>query len=173
VFGEARRRRAPQMIADEDYWRRRASARWRNLDAAAHGRSWKQLFFERNLDEALERCARARARACTCVQRQARRGEAVIASEGQRQPRTSRAARVPDGGHELAAADTSEASGAKQRARAAAKKPRPPGRYDPASGGAAALRRLMAFSRRFARSVRPRQLPSRLDPQLLLDAMGK
>lgn len=42
------------MIADEDYWQRRACARWKNCDTSAHGRSWKQLFFERNLQEALE-----------------------------------------------------------------------------------------------------------------------
>lgn len=43
-----------QLIMDEEYWRRRACARWRNCDPCAHGRSWKQLYFERNLQEALE-----------------------------------------------------------------------------------------------------------------------
>ncbi|GFR48236.1 hypothetical protein Agub_g10098 [Astrephomene gubernaculifera] len=42
------------LIADEDYWRRRSHARWRNCEVAAHGYSWKQLFFERNLQEFLE-----------------------------------------------------------------------------------------------------------------------
>jgi hypothetical protein len=44
----------PQLISDEDYWRRRSCARWRNCDTVGHGRSWKQLYFERNLQEALE-----------------------------------------------------------------------------------------------------------------------
>jgi hypothetical protein len=35
------------------------------------------------------------------------------------------------------------------------------------------LRRLMAFSRRFVRNIRVRQLPSRLDPQIIFDAMVK
>ena len=39
---------------DEAYWRRRATARWRNCDTVQHGRSWKQLFMERHLQEALE-----------------------------------------------------------------------------------------------------------------------
>nr|A8HMZ4.1 RecName: Full=Dynein regulatory complex subunit 5; AltName: Full=Flagellar-associated protein 155 [Chlamydomonas reinhardtii] len=42
------------LIADEDYWRRRSQARWKNCEVAAHGYSWKQLFFERNLMEFLE-----------------------------------------------------------------------------------------------------------------------
>ncbi|KAG2493034.1 hypothetical protein HYH03_008697 [Edaphochlamys debaryana] len=42
------------LIADEDYWKRRAQARWKNCEVAAHGYSWKQLFFERNLQEFLE-----------------------------------------------------------------------------------------------------------------------
>jgi len=42
------------MIADGEYWERRSCARWRNCDPAAHGQSWKQLYFERNLQEALE-----------------------------------------------------------------------------------------------------------------------
>jgi hypothetical protein len=43
------------------------------------------------------------------------------------------------------------------------------------SGGGSllTLRRLMAFSRRFVRNVRASQLPSRLDPQIILDAMVK
>lgn len=42
------------LISDEDYWKRRSQARWKNCEVAAHGYSWKQLFFERNLQEALE-----------------------------------------------------------------------------------------------------------------------
>lgn len=36
-----------------------------------------------------------------------------------------------------------------------------------------ALRRLMTFSRRFARNLRVTRLPSRLDPQIIFDAMVK
>ncbi|KAL2651094.1 hypothetical protein R1flu_019222 [Riccia fluitans] len=43
------------MIPEEAYWKRRVQVRWRNCDIVAHGRSWKQTFFERNLQEALER----------------------------------------------------------------------------------------------------------------------
>ncbi|CAD7700412.1 unnamed protein product [Ostreobium quekettii] len=39
---------------DEVYWRRRACARWRNPCPEAHGGSWKQMYFERNLQDALE-----------------------------------------------------------------------------------------------------------------------
>ena len=46
-----------QLIEEEDYWKRRASERWRNCDISCHGESWKQLFFERNLDEFLEEYA--------------------------------------------------------------------------------------------------------------------
>jgi len=42
------------LITDEDYWKRRAMARWRNCEVSCHGNSWKQLFFERNLQDALE-----------------------------------------------------------------------------------------------------------------------
>ncbi|KAG6543468.1 hypothetical protein Mapa_015138 [Marchantia paleacea] len=47
---------AADMILEEAYWKRRVQINWRNCDTAAHGRSWKQMFFERNLQEALERC---------------------------------------------------------------------------------------------------------------------
>lgn len=43
-----------QHLLDEDYWKRRSSARWRNLEPSAHGNSWKQLYFEKNLQDALE-----------------------------------------------------------------------------------------------------------------------
>ena len=36
-------------LTDEDYWRRRAELRWGNSRVDAHGKSWKQLFFELNL----------------------------------------------------------------------------------------------------------------------------
>lgn len=42
------------LITSERYWARRASARWRNCLVDAHGKSWKQLYFERNLEDALE-----------------------------------------------------------------------------------------------------------------------
>ena len=50
---------------------------------------------------------------------------------------------------------------------------RAPRRYDPSSGSAQALKRLMTFSRRFVRNLRVRQLPSRLDSQIIFDAMVK
>ncbi|CAM6121631.1 unnamed protein product [Calypogeia fissa] len=46
---------AADLIPEEAYWKRRVQSKWRNCDINAHGRSWKQLFFERNLAEALER----------------------------------------------------------------------------------------------------------------------
>eukprot|EP00798_Chlamydomonas_sp_ICE-L_P006722 gene6722-3393_t len=45
---------AGTIIHDEDYWRRRSCARWRSCESTAHGYSWKQLYFERNLQDALE-----------------------------------------------------------------------------------------------------------------------
>jgi len=42
------------VIHDEEYWRRRAIKRWKNCQVQAHGESWKQLFYERNLRDALE-----------------------------------------------------------------------------------------------------------------------
>ena len=44
-----------QLITDEDYWKRRSRRRWRNLEIVEHGNSWKQLYFERNLADTLER----------------------------------------------------------------------------------------------------------------------
>mmetsp|Transcript_18993 Transcript_18993/g.22727 ORF Transcript_18993/g.22727 Transcript_18993/m.22727 type:complete len:422 (+) Transcript_18993:101-1366(+) len=43
------------LIEDETYWKRRSCARWKNCQVAAHGGSWKQLYFERNMENALER----------------------------------------------------------------------------------------------------------------------
>lgn len=48
---------AGQAIRDEAYWKRRSQARWTNCDALKHGGSYKQLFFERNLQDTLEECA--------------------------------------------------------------------------------------------------------------------
>ena len=46
---------AGELVADEDYWQRRAEGRWEPpLETVDHGRSWKQLYFERNLQEAIE-----------------------------------------------------------------------------------------------------------------------
>eukprot|EP01018_Ginkgo_biloba_P005654 Gb_15710 [translate_table: standard] len=41
-------------LDDEEYWKRRAILRWQNCDVSAHGRSWKELYFERNTAAALE-----------------------------------------------------------------------------------------------------------------------
>jgi hypothetical protein len=45
---------AGKVIYNESYWRRRSRARWANADPAGHGRSWKQLYFEKNIEDALE-----------------------------------------------------------------------------------------------------------------------
>ncbi len=45
---------AAVMIAGEGYWQRRAAVRWKNCDTLPHGNSWKQLYMERNLQEAIE-----------------------------------------------------------------------------------------------------------------------
>lgn len=45
---------AAALISDETYWKNRACLRWRNCVTAPHGRSWKQLYMEQNLQEALE-----------------------------------------------------------------------------------------------------------------------
>lgn len=42
------------LIKHESYWKRRSNARWRNCECSSHGDSWKQLYFERNLEHALE-----------------------------------------------------------------------------------------------------------------------
>lgn len=42
------------LIDDENYWRRRATARWHNCEPSLHGMSWKQLYFERNLENVVE-----------------------------------------------------------------------------------------------------------------------
>ena len=43
---------------NEKYWKLRSEARWTNCDASKHGGSYKQLFFERNLQDVLEEYAR-------------------------------------------------------------------------------------------------------------------
>lgn len=45
---------AAVLIAGESYWQRRSAARWKNCDPLPHGQSWKQLYMERNLQEAIE-----------------------------------------------------------------------------------------------------------------------
>ncbi|KAG1660164.1 hypothetical protein FOA52_005264 [Chlamydomonas sp. UWO 241] len=89
---------AGSTIADEDYWRRRCCSRWSNLEVTAHASSWKQLYFERNLEDVLEQ-------------------------------------------------------------------------YDPAVNALEDMRRLMMYSRRFAQTIRLRQLPSHLDLAIMFDAM--
>ena len=37
------------LIEDEMFWKRSSMARFLNCDVSQHGHSWKQLFFERNL----------------------------------------------------------------------------------------------------------------------------
>jgi len=43
------------LIEDEDYWKRCCKARWNLCDVAEHGYSWKTLFFERHVQEAVEK----------------------------------------------------------------------------------------------------------------------
>eukprot|EP00879_Flechtneria_rotunda_P009172 GHRR01009602.1.p1 GENE.GHRR01009602.1~~GHRR01009602.1.p1 ORF type:complete len:439 (+),score=139.70 GHRR01009602.1:208-1524(+) len=45
---------AARLITDEAYWKRRAAIRWANCEASPHGRSWRQLYMEKNLQDALE-----------------------------------------------------------------------------------------------------------------------
>mmetsp|Transcript_35781 Transcript_35781/g.91372 ORF Transcript_35781/g.91372 Transcript_35781/m.91372 type:complete len:103 (+) Transcript_35781:141-449(+) len=45
---------AGMLIDDESYWARRSNARWKNCEVTAHGNSWRQLYFERNLECCLE-----------------------------------------------------------------------------------------------------------------------
>lgn len=54
---------AGQSIKDEAYWKRRSQAQWTNCDSSKHGSSFKQLFFERMLQDTLEECEVA-ANAC-------------------------------------------------------------------------------------------------------------
>mmetsp|Transcript_24485 Transcript_24485/g.62214 ORF Transcript_24485/g.62214 Transcript_24485/m.62214 type:complete len:392 (-) Transcript_24485:328-1503(-) len=42
------------LINDEEYWKRRCNARWKNTEVTAHGNSFKQMYFERNLQDAIE-----------------------------------------------------------------------------------------------------------------------
>lgn len=41
-------------ISDEAYWKHRSQSRWTNCDANKHGGSFKQLYFERNLQDTIE-----------------------------------------------------------------------------------------------------------------------
>ncbi|KAK9810152.1 hypothetical protein WJX72_005703 [[Myrmecia] bisecta] len=45
---------AGSLLESESYWERRARARWNNCETSRHSGSWKQLFFERNVEDALE-----------------------------------------------------------------------------------------------------------------------
>lgn len=45
---------AGTLIEDESYWKRRSCLRWKSCEVDSNGRSWKQLYFERNLEGALE-----------------------------------------------------------------------------------------------------------------------
>lgn len=87
---------AGALIDDESYWKRRACMRWKSCDVEAHGRSWKQLYFEKNLEVALEA-------------------------------------------------------------------------YDPTTSDANELKRLLTFSKRFARRLTVTQLPAHVDLQMLFD----
>jgi hypothetical protein len=42
------------LIEDEGYWQRCCKARWQVCDVSKHGSSWKQMFFERNLQGLIE-----------------------------------------------------------------------------------------------------------------------
>lgn len=42
------------LVEDEGYWKRCCTARWDICDVAAFGASWKQMYFERNLQEIIE-----------------------------------------------------------------------------------------------------------------------
>lgn len=44
-------------ISNETYWKHRSQARWTNCDASKHGGSFKQLYFERNLQDTIEEYA--------------------------------------------------------------------------------------------------------------------
>ena len=48
---------AGQAIQHEEYWKQRSAARWTNCDPVKHGMSYKQLYFERNLQDTIEECA--------------------------------------------------------------------------------------------------------------------
>ncbi|KAK9841164.1 hypothetical protein WJX74_001292 [Apatococcus lobatus] len=89
---------AGSVLSHEGYWKRRSHARWPHLQATNICSSWKQLYFEQNLQEALER-------------------------------------------------------------------------FDPELDDQESLRRLLAFSRRFVHRLELLQLPSHLDPQLILESL--
>jgi hypothetical protein len=48
---------AGETIQDEAYWKRRSQARWTNCDPAKHASSYKQLYFERMLQDTIEEYA--------------------------------------------------------------------------------------------------------------------
>lgn len=45
---------AANLIHDGIYWKRRCEQRWRNRDISDYGHSWKRMFFERHLENAIE-----------------------------------------------------------------------------------------------------------------------
>ena len=42
------------LVEDEDYWKRRSLSRLKKVHTASHGNSWKQTYFEKNLQENIE-----------------------------------------------------------------------------------------------------------------------
>ena len=112
---------AGEAIPHESYWRRRAFARWPSTDPVDRGRSWKQLYFERNLEDALG-------------------GEGEVF-------RHSPKVRATDATDEHAPVDSADSA-----------------------DSADALRRLVAFSRRWCRRLRVVAAPGSVDLASLLDA---
>lgn len=112
---------AGEAIPHESYWRRRAFARWPSTDPVDRGRSWKQLYFERNLEDALG-------------------GEGEVF-------RHSPKDRATDATDEHAPVDSADSA-----------------------DSADALRRLVAFSRRWCRRLRVVAAPGSVDLASLLDA---
>jgi len=43
------------LITDEDYWRRCCTARWKICDVSCYAQSWRRMFFEKNLQECIEK----------------------------------------------------------------------------------------------------------------------
>ena len=41
-------------IADDYYWERCATERWKNCQVTEHGGKWKRLYLERNLEDEIE-----------------------------------------------------------------------------------------------------------------------
>lgn len=60
---------AGQAIKLERYWKRRSQSQWTNCDVLKHGGSYKQLYFERHLQDHIEECAFVRccAQGASCL----------------------------------------------------------------------------------------------------------